>query len=460
MGLIKSIGLKLAGIKQTPYGYAVTTGLGQDMWSKRDYANFAKEAYIENFVGFRCIDFISQSVGSVPWEVYKKMDDSREEIEDDQNPIKRILHRANPRTSFSMYNYAVMAYYLIAGNAYLEKIGPETGVNSGVPTELQYYPPNKIKFLTDKEEGLIGYAYIENGQEVKRWEIDLITQQCDLLHLKTFHPLSQIEGMSKVEPAAKSIDTSNEALSWNKSLLQNQGRPGMIFSYEGTLSEKQFERLQNQLNAKFSGPDNAGRNLVAEGELKDVKPYGFNPTEMDFLQGNWDLVRQICITYGVPPQLLGVPGDSTFANFEQAMEFYCEFTWEWYLKLLRGEYNNWLYPDSDELFIDYCLDDVPAFEYQRKQKWEKVKNADFMTVNEKREEVGLDKVDGGDVILINSTQIPLDTVGVSEEEVDDSENDIVEDEDIDEELQAELLNLKADEFFDSLKIKTKKLKAL
>lgn len=421
--------------KAVTMGGAAFSSIGTARWSTRNYDNFAKEAYIENFVAYRCIDIIAQAVASVPWKVFNKDADGKR-IEVDSHPLMRILHRANPTEGWSAFQLSVISYLGIAGNSYIERIGPETGPNKGVPFELHTHQPDRIRPIENDNKELIGWALVIDGKIIKEWPIDPVTGQSDLLQIKRFHPLNDIEGLSPVEPGAKSIDTSNEALTWNKKLLENEARPGMIIISDNTLGDDQYERLKKQLKKKYAGAANAGESLLLEGGIKDVKPYGFSPHEMDFLKGNWDLVRQICLTFGVPPQILGVPGDSTFANFEQARLFLWETTVFFFLMLLRDEYNNWFFPEDDKTFIDYILDEVPALAPRRAEKWDMVEKSTFLTINEKREQMGLEKTPGGDVILIQASMIPLDMAGVTEEEIDDSESDM-DDIDIEEDVDEE-----------------------
>lgn len=427
-------------------GGAAFGSLGSARWSTKDYANFAKESYIINYVSYRCIDLIAQGTASVPWKIFKKVDEGREVLS--EHPLMRVLHRTNPTTGFAAHQYAATSFLGIAGNTYIEKLAPDTGPNKGVPFELKVQRPDHIKFILDNDtKELIGYALEIDGKVLKEWSIDFKTGQSDLLHIKKFHPLNDIEGLSPVEPAAKSIDTSNEALTWNKKLLQNDARPGLLIISDNVLGDDQYNRLKKQFREKYSGGENAGESLIVDGGIKDIRPLTLTPKDMDFLKGNWDLVRQICMTFGVPPQVLGVPGDSTFANFEQARLFLWETTIFFYLMLFRDEYNNWFFPEDDKIFIDYILDDIPALAPRRKEKWEMVTKSDFLTINEKREEMGKEEIDGGNVLLIPANMIPLDMIGVTEEEVDNSESDMedinvdIEDE---EEEEAEMdLNLKA-----------------
>ena len=183
-------------------------------------------------------------------------------------------------------------------------------------------------------------------------------------------------------------------------MFENEARPGMLLFVHGFLADEQFDPLERQLKDKYSGKDNAGRNLILEGESKgDAKPYSWSPREMDWIESNRELSRKICIGYGVPPMLLGIPGDNTYSNQKEARAAFWEETIIYYLNLLKGELNNWLF-ETEEIFIDYDLSDIPALAYKMEVVWQRVKDAAFMTINEKREAVGLEKHPSGDVILV------------------------------------------------------------
>jgi phage portal protein BeeE len=130
-------------------------------------------------------------------------------------------------------------------------------------------------------------------------------------------------GISPMRPAAWSIDTHNSALRWNKALRDNAGSPsGTITTGMGpdgtptVLSDDQFQRLKTLIDAihrqaeRRTAPDPRGRPRL-EG-------HGLSPKEMDFGNGVWAAAMHICAAYGVPPQMLGIPGSQTHANYEQA----------------------------------------------------------------------------------------------------------------------------------------------
>ena len=83
------------------------------------------------------------------------------------------------------------------------------------------------------------------------------------------------------------------------------------------LSDNQFERLKRELEEQYQGAVNAGRPLLLEGGL-DWKAMSLTPKDMDFLEAKHTAAREIALAFGVPPMLLGIPGDNTYSNYQEA----------------------------------------------------------------------------------------------------------------------------------------------
>lgn len=418
LGFITKRWMKIFKRKESrTIGIVSTPDSSKVVWPERGYDNFARETYLKNVTAFRAIDEVSKSGASVPWKIFDHTDDGgREEVLED--PLNLVLKRPNPDESFAFVVLKTLAYLVMSGNSFLERVRLETGPNKGQMRELHSHRPDRFKFeIADGR--LIQYVHTVGGEKT-RWDVDPITHQADILQLKAFHPLSDWWGAAPTESAAREIDTGNAATEWNKSLLDNQGRPGMVFTLVGALGEQQFDELERQL-AQRSGPAYAGKDLIITGERgTGVQPYGWSPTEMDFKESDIRLMRKIAMAYGVPPELLGIES-ATFNNRKEARLFFWENTVVWWLNYLRGELNNWLFPSDSSRFIDYVLDDVPAFAEKKEMLWKRAEEATFASINEKREMAGLDNWGpSGDVILIDASKIPLD-MEPSEEEGEEEE---------------------------------------
>lgn len=357
----------------------------QPRFTPRQYDHLAKEGYQKNVIAYRCIRLISQNAAAVPFTLF------RGKMRLENHPLLTLLRRPNPMQGGSELFEAIYTFFLIAGNAYLEAVGPE----SASPTELWALRPDRMRVIPGRHGVPEIYRYTVNGQS-HDYVVDALTGQAKVLHLKAFHPLDDWYGMSPLEAAAVSIDQHNDAATWNASLLQTSGRPSGALIYkphnDGApqgLTEEQRMSLKSEVEEFFTGAARAGRPLVLEGGL-DWKEMSLSPKDMDWLAGKDVSAREIALAFHVPPQLIGIEGSMTFANFEQARLAFFDDAVLPLLDHVKDELNNWLVPQfGDDLLLDYDTDKIEALALRREKIWDRVTKADFMTVNEKRAVLGL-----------------------------------------------------------------------
>ncbi|MFA5584178.1 MAG: phage portal protein [Bacteriovoracaceae bacterium] len=283
---------------------------GGAVYAEKDYENFSKETYLKNIIGFRCILEIAQACSFVEWYLNKRISEDQSEYVNNHE-LNDLMNRPNADQSWNMLIYRAAAFLVLSGNSFFERVRLETR-KGRYPKEMYVLRPDRIKMIPSKDGRIASYEY-STSYGKQQFEIDPISGDCDLLHLKLFHPTNDFWGASAVEPASREIDSSNEATDWNMSLIRNQGRPGMVFTLVGDISDEQFDLIERQIEEKFSGSQNAGRNMVLTGDSgTKAEPYSFTPQEMEFIEGNREMSRRIALAFGVPPQLLGIPGDTTY----------------------------------------------------------------------------------------------------------------------------------------------------
>ncbi len=83
------------------------------------------------------------------------------------------------------------------------------------------------------------------------------------------------------------------------------------------MSAEQYDRLIHEMETHHQGARNAGRPMLLEGGL-DWKPMGFSPSDMEFQKSKEAAAGEMATAFGVPPMLLGIPGDATYANYAEA----------------------------------------------------------------------------------------------------------------------------------------------
>jgi HK97 family phage portal protein len=387
--------------------------LGQAAWNKRDYDRLAKGTYQLNVVGYRVIQLVARSMARVPLCLYQ----GGKEIEDDNHPLLARLRCPNPMEHGAAFFEKVYNYYLISGNSYIEGVGNGTEGEIG---ELWCHRPSRVRVVPSNIGTVAGYQYVYDGDVKRTWKVDPVTMAGPILHVKTFHPLDDWYGMAPAEAAGMSIDTHNESSEWCKSLLQNGASPSGAFVYEpegvlggGKLTKPQRDQLKEDIDQNMSGGKNAGRPMIIDGGLR-WESMGLSPKDMDWLQGRFNTAREIAQAYGAPPQLLGIPGDNTYSNYQEARLAFFQETVIPLLELFVDAYNGWLCPAyGEDLLLKIDEDQVPALEPLRKDKWDKVSNASFLTTNEKRDALGYEELDDelADKIMVPSSMVFLDDVG-------------------------------------------------
>ena len=380
--------------------------VGQPVWSGRDYRSFADEGYIKNVIAHRCVKIVATGISGIEWQLFSKRNDQLIKIE--KHELLALLQRPNLKMASSDFLEAIISYRLISGNSYIEAgyDGNAAEIKKTPPKSLYVLRPDRIRIIAGAKGTPAGYKYeVAMGSSVT-YPVS-ITGQSNIMHWQSFNPIDDWYGLAEIESGAFSIDQHNETSIWNQALLQNAATPsGAIFS-KTPLSDEEFERVKSQIDQNYSGAKNAGRPMLFEGEL-DWKELSLSPKEMEFIEGKNSVARDIALAFGVPPQMLGIPGDNTYANMQEARLALWEQTILPLLDSLIAHLNMWLTPRFGEgLVLSYDMDKIPALNTRREAMRAGLEAAQFLTINEKRQAMGMDAVEGGDTILIDSNKVPL-----------------------------------------------------
>jgi len=401
-------------LKENPVFMSMMLMLGTSpLWTKKDLAKLAKAGYQNCYAVYACVKQIVEAAGGIPWNLFRRPISStgkREKLE--EHPLLDRMRRPNPQEGGAAFTKNILAFYLIAGNSYIIKVGP---VRGGEPRELYMMRPDRVKVLPGTRfQPIRGYRYTVGGVDRKPdFKAD------EVLHLKAFHPLDDWYGLSPIEVAAKQIDIQAMATEWNARLLENDCRPPGAIVTEGNLDDEQHERLEKQLDKKMLGYKVAGRPPVFEAGIK-WQSFAITPRDMDWINSDKLNSRKICSVFGVAPQLIGDEESKTFANYKEARKALYMETILPLMDYLRDEYNNWLTPawGDDRLLLEYDKNAIEAIQEERNKVYEREERAYWRTLNEKRRATGDDDIGkAGDIILVPATFVPLaDISGNIEEE--------------------------------------------
>lgn len=367
-----------------PSGYVwLYSGGGLSDWLDGDPAMTNLQAWQSNPIAFRCVSLVSQAAASIKLQLIASGAARDEAL---KHPAAALLARPNPDCAGSAFFEALYSQLFLYGNGFVQLLQGSTG-----PAQLHLLRPDLMQIETNKRGRVASYLY-GHGEQQNRFErVD--DTPFELFHCKFFHPENPHWGHSPMQTALVAVEIHNQGAKWNNALISNAARPSGALVFNGgegaeRLSAEQFERLTNQLDDVHSGPANAGRPLLLEGGL-NWTPMSLSPTEMDFIEARREAAREIALCFGVPPMLLGIPGDNTYANFKEANLAFWKQTILPLARRVTDSLSAWLgdfYERDFRLQLD--LDDLPALSTERETLWRRLNDTDFLTRNEKRQLAG------------------------------------------------------------------------
>ena len=354
------------------------SGAGRVSWTPRDTVSLTRAGFTGNPVGFRAVKVIAEAAAALP--LVLQSEDARFST----HPWLGLLQRPNPAQGRAEFLEALYGQLLLSGNGYLEAVGEM------VPQELYVLRSDRMHVVPGADGWPVAYDYVL-GNRKHRYDM---TEGKPVCHIRNFHPQDDHYGLTPLEAASTAVDVHNAAARWSKALLDNAARPSGAIVYkgaegQGAMSADQYDRLVSEMEAHHTGARNAGRPMLLEGGL-DWKPMGFSPSDMEFQKTKEAAARDIALVFGVPPMLLGIPGDATYANYQEAHRAFYRLTVLPLASKVLAAMSNWLSELTGEaLTLGPDLDQIPALSEEREARWRRVASAEFLTDAEKRVALGL-----------------------------------------------------------------------
>jgi len=367
------------------------------------YKQAVTEGYKQLVWVYRCNRSIGEAVASVPWKAYKKAADGTE-TPLPGHPLELLMEKPNPFYSRKEFFENWATNLGLAGECFWEIV--YVG-RPAVPFQLF---PLRPDWMTVKPHPT---NYID------RYELDtgqgkpIKYKPVNIIHMKYMDPLNEYRGQSPLTAAARTVQTENAAVKWNKAILDNSAVPGGFLKVPAqVLQQQQKSEIEDSLEDGFSG-DNVHRPMVLWGGM-EWHQMGMNQKEMEFLAQRNVNKYEICAIYGVPPQIVGAQEDPTYSNYSVARLSFWEDSIMGLLDWLQSRVNTRLAPFwGDDIVMRYDLSEVPAMRQAFGEKMEQAERLVKMgypinAVNE-RLHLGLPNVEWGDVAWMPATLQPIST---------------------------------------------------
>ena len=460
-------------------------GLGKPRWTSKEFANFAREGYLMNpwvyaavtekqnaVAGIRHVlyrvnpegeaqrdvtrDMEARSqpyrsrlrqhalkrfidVESSHWQaklgvsralsrgiVTKMLLDRGEMEEVTAHPLLDLFSAPNPwyQPDFAAFQKAIVGALELGGMMIMEpNTGGAEGDYTGTPQHVYVHTIEHWLPLPPKTGNPLPGALFRNDQK-NPFPFDPDPNKSAFWMMRYWHPTEPLGGLSPLAAAARSVDINNEGRAWQIALLQNSGVSPYAVETEVGLDEQDVTLIKAQWREWNGGPTNAGDPLMVPYPLQ-IKELGGKP--QDLLWGDtMDLsAREIAVVYNTPPEILGDSASRTYSNYQEARKaYYQENILPWMdaeMAFFGSTLLRRFEGDKDAYILAYDVDDIEALHEEQKALYERVQNAWWLTVEERRTVTGWTEKWGEGTMLVPANLVPIaDLTTPLEDETDDA----------------------------------------
>lgn len=214
-----------------------------------------------------------------------------------------------------------------------------------LPISLWPVRPDRMAPVADADKYISHYEYTGPSGERIRLELN------EVIFLRMPNPTDTFRGMGPVQSILTELDSTKYSAEWNRNFFINDAQPGGVIQVESTLTDPQFNKVQERWAEQHQGVGNAGRVAILEGGMKWIDRK-FTNRDMQFVELREVGRDTILEAFGFPEFMLGILQDANRASSVASKSFFAEYLTTPRLKRIRGKLNK----DFLALFGDPTLE--------------------------------------------------------------------------------------------------------
>lgn len=353
---------------------------------------------------FRGIHAIADNQARLPIVFRKDDRDNGPEVED-HSALKLLNYRPNPDQKAYGFRYALSAQLMLSRRGvFVEMVRSITGE----VVALYLHQPDKIAPVPpDTSRG-------QKLRLVDHFEVDLGEGRTeslppeDVLWFKLQHPTDPYLSLTPLEPLGVTVDIDFLARLYNRTFLQNDGRPGGIVGIKGDMESDVKDELEDDWNR---GPIGAGRISVVTADGLDFVDTAVNPRDAQYVEMMGLTKETILGGLGTPESVaMAYAADRTFDNADAERFIFWDSTMQGHCRLLADVLDD---VDDDETVMaafDYSgVEALQRAEHSRREELRAEFQAGLRTLNGYLGETGQDPVTedpAADAFMLPMTSVP------------------------------------------------------
>jgi len=276
---------------------------------------------------YACISAISETIASLPFEVYKRTDTGREKAK--QHPLYKLIHdKPNGWQTALEFREMLQRHVLLRGNGYAEILRDSRGIKALIPLH-----PDSVTLLLNHNGNLVYDIVLHDGR-TKR------LLQDEVLHLR-YHPSDSTPylGRSPIQVAQDTIALSLSEQQHGTNTFNNGTSLNGVIETLPTTTKDQAKNISDSWKANYSGVKNAG--------TTPVLPSGatFKPVSMSLIDSQWlesiqFSVLEVCRLFRIQPTIVGVLDNANYSNSVELARQFVTLTLKRHLLMWEQAINN------------------------------------------------------------------------------------------------------------------------
>lgn len=274
-----------------------------------DYDKSVHEGYERVIWVFRCVDALATNLSRLPMLVREGDHETGKEVEDKQ--LQRLLNRrANTYETSQQFRYRLISQLLLSKKgAFIERVNGR----DGRAVELHLLPPGRTEPIKDPKRFVKGFKVrTENNMS----EYTLAPEQVVWIRAKP-HPSDPYLQMTPLVAAGLAADTDWLARVFNRNVLANDGRGGLLIGIHGKMSPTDAAEIKRRFGG---GPARAGQNTVIEADSISISDLMANHRDVQWLEAITGSKEDILLSFGVSETFIGNASGRTFDNADAELE--------------------------------------------------------------------------------------------------------------------------------------------
>jgi phage portal protein BeeE len=352
-----------------------------------------------------------------------------------------LLESPNPESNLNKLHSQLWTSKLSLGGYTENWFVPSGGLDGGYPVSLEWLPYNLMDIYTNRENPLRITGYQLNAWNLPKYLPDEILHE-SYANMDWSEDGRHFYGMSPLKASLRRLQRNNESQISGVRAFQNGGVRGITYldipseilvrDFDGGNTADEVNALKARYEAINAGGSIRAGSTTFSGYKVGFTATGLSPVDLDQMAiEKWDM-RMIAATYSAPSQLFNDPDNKTFANEAEGNKALILRSCLPLLNDREAAFNQKLrkldkYKNGRRV-VTYDIKQYTELEENKKDMVGWLKQADWLTFNEKRDQMGfpLRTEPEMDKIYVPSSLTPIEDLGVGAmpDEGDEDESDL------------------------------------